>query len=76
VLLLPAVDPATAASIVSLLKDAPADVAGLAHLRAEIQSGDRLVWEVVIYNAEGDPVSSITQIEQPTESDIGATHEP
>jgi hypothetical protein len=64
-----------AASIIRLLNDGPADVAGIAHLRAEIQSGDQLAWEVVAYNAKGDPISGITQVEQPTESDIGATHE-
>ena len=64
-----------APSIINLLNDAPADVAGIAHLRAEIQSRDQLVWEVVTYDAEGDPILSITQVEQPTESDIGATHE-
>jgi hypothetical protein len=64
-----------AASIITLLNDAPADVEGLAHLRAEIQSKDRLVWEVVMYDTEGDPISSLMKVEQPTESDIGATHE-
>jgi hypothetical protein len=64
-----------AASIITLLNDAPADVAGLAHLRAEIQSGDQSAWEVVTYDAEGDPISSLMQVEQPTESEIGATHE-
>lgn len=64
-----------AGPIASLLRDPPEGVAGVAHLRAEIQSGDQLVWEVVTYNAEGDPMSSLTQVEQPTENDIGATHE-
>jgi hypothetical protein len=64
-----------AASIISLLNDAPTDVAGIAHLRAEIQSREQLVWEVVMYDAEGDPISGLTRLEQPTESDVGATNE-
>lgn len=64
-----------AASIISLLKDSPADVVGLAFLRAEIQSGDQLAWEVVSYNAEGDPITSRWQVKPPAENDTGATHE-
>ncbi|HNP65585.1 MAG TPA: DUF411 domain-containing protein [Woeseiaceae bacterium] len=64
-----------AASIISLLNNPSTDAAGLAYLRAEIPSGDQLVWEVVTYDAEGDPIVTLTQVEQPTESDTGATHE-
>ena len=64
-----------AASIISLLNGPSNDVAGLAYLRAEIQSGDQMFWEVVTYNADGEPMSSVTQVEQPIESDIRATHE-
>ena len=64
-----------AVSITTLLKDAPSDVAGLAHLRAEIHSGDEFAWEVVTYDAEGEPISSLLQVEQLVESDMQATHE-
>lgn len=64
-----------AASIISLLKDSPADVVGVAYLRAEIQSGDQLAWEVVSYNAEGDPITSRWKVESPLENDTGATDE-
>jgi hypothetical protein len=64
-----------AESISALLKDAPEDVAGVAHLRAEIQSGDEVAWEVVTYDAEGDPISSIPQVEEFTERGEGVIHE-
>lgn len=53
-----------AESITNLLNNAPEDVAGLAHLRAEIQSGDEFAWEVVTYDAEGESISSVPQVEQ------------
>jgi hypothetical protein len=64
-----------AESINALLNDAPDDVAGVAHLRAEIQSGDEVAWEVVTYDAEGDPFSSIPQVEELTERGEGVIHE-
>ena len=64
-----------AESITSLLNNAAEDIAGLAHLRAEIQSGDALAWEVVTYNAEGEPISSAPQIQTSVESEEGVTHE-
>lgn len=64
-----------AGPIASLLKDPPTDVAGLAHLRAERPTGDDLAWEVVTYDAEGEPISSLPQMEDSTESVEGATHE-
>lgn len=62
-------------SITALLNDEPVDVAGLAHLRAEIQSGEEFAWQVVTYDAEGEPISSVPQIDGSAESVEGATHE-
>jgi len=41
-----------AESITTLLSDAPEDVAGLAHLRVEVGSGDASAWEVVTYDVD------------------------
>lgn len=62
-------------SITALLNNEPADVAGLAHLRAEIQSGDEFVWEVVTYDAVGEPISSVLQVDRSTEDVKAMTHE-
>jgi hypothetical protein len=64
-----------AASITALLTEKPDNISGLAHLRAEQQTGERLLWEVVTYDAEGDPISSIPQVEEFSERGEGVIHE-
>tara|TARA_R110002096_G_scaffold401374_3_gene598159 strand:+ start:84 stop:374 length:291 start_codon:yes stop_codon:yes gene_type:complete len=65
-----------AESISALLKDAPEDVAGVAHLRAEIQSGDDVAWEVATYSADGRPISSKMQVEPAGDIDDQLEHDP
>tara|TARA_R110000782_G_scaffold18618_10_gene51065 strand:- start:175 stop:651 length:477 start_codon:yes stop_codon:yes gene_type:complete len=64
-----------AESIARLLADTPSNISGLANLRAEQQTGERLLWEVVTYDAEGDPISSIPQVEEFSERGEGVIHE-
>ncbi len=64
-----------AESIMSLLNGAPENVAGLAHLRADLRPRDEIAWEVVTYDAKGEPISSVPQLDSSTENAKGATHE-
>lgn len=65
-----------AASIGSLLQSRPQNVGGIAHLRAEQQTGERLQWEVVTYDSEGRLISSESQAHSIEETDEPVPHYP
>jgi len=65
-----------AASIASLLQSRPQNVGGIAHLRAERQTRERLQWEVVTYDREGRLISSEPKVHSIDETDELAPHEP
>ena len=65
-----------AASITTLLMEQPHNIGGLAQLRAEQQTGDRLQWEVVAYDNDGRPILSETQVGPTQESDDQVRHDP
>lgn len=65
-----------AAAIATLLQSQPQNVGGIAHLRAEQQTGERLQWEVVTYDSEGRLVSSESQVHSVDETDELVPHDP
>lgn len=65
-----------AVSIAKLLTEKPGNISGLAHLRAEQQTGERLLFEVVTYGTDGRPISSETQAQPVGDSDEQVRHDP
>lgn len=65
-----------AQSIAALLVEKPDKVSGLAHLRAEQQTGERLFREVVSYGTDGRPISSETQVQDNDVADEPVPHDP
>lgn len=65
----------TAAAIAALTSKAPDDVAGLAHLRANVKSTERVTYEIVSYDTSGRPLSSAPQRQSADENEQGVTHD-
>lgn len=65
-----------AASIAALLDTKAGGVSGLAVLRTEQQTGERLLFEVVTYGTDGQPISSETQAQPIADRDEQVRHDP
>ncbi len=63
------------ASITALTSEAPENVAGIAHLRANVKTGERVTYEVVSYDAQGQALSSAQQRQSTGENETGVTHD-
>lgn len=64
-----------AASITALTSEAPGKVAGIAHLRANVNTGEGLTYEVVSYDTLGQALARTQQGQSIDENENGVTHD-
>ncbi len=64
-----------AASIAALTAEAPEEVSGIAHLRANVDTSEGVAWEVVSYDTSGEPISSAPDHQHANGNERELTHE-